>query len=252
VSSRLPGREVATRLRRAVRSRQEARDALTRLRFRVPVLRGLAARRARRALEAESIAFVCYGNICRSPFAEHVARRHLGSGRRIVSAGFYPEEGRGPPGVAIDVARELGVDLASHRSKVFDEELAREAEAIFVFDQANYRNVLEAHPTARGRVHFIGALAEHGHVVVADPFGAPREHFVETYERITALIAGGEASRSPLERDTRPSPRRTHEAAPPPASDQTRSRCCGPPPPPIAGIPPHLAPVPRAVRPALS
>lgn len=118
-----------------------------------------------------------------------MARRELGE-RLIVSAGFFPEAGRTSPGVAIDVARSLGVDLVPHRSRVFDAELAERADAIFVFDQINYQSVAESHPTARSRLHFVGALAEHGSVFIEDPWGAPREEFELVYRRIVELIAG--------------------------------------------------------------
>ena len=35
----------------------------------------------------ERVLFVCLGNICRSPFVEHILKRELGSGDWISSAG---------------------------------------------------------------------------------------------------------------------------------------------------------------------
>lgn len=147
--------------------------------------------RALEALEQKTIAFVCLGNICRSPFAEQLAHRHLGAGQRVLSAGYYPETGRRSPELAVAAAKRLGIDLAIHRSRVLSDELVSEADAIFVFDQDNYRTIVREHPSAKGRVHFIGALAQDGPLYVPDPFGGPADSYDDVYGRIKELIAQG-------------------------------------------------------------
>lgn len=165
-----------------------------RLLFRLPLMRWYLRRRALRAWERGTIAFVCFGNICRSPFAECLVNQHLGGARRAVSAGYFPEEGRRSPELAVAAAERLGVDLTPHRSRVLTEELVEEADAIFVFDRENYHNVVGTYPSAKGRVHFIGALAADGPLFVPDPFGGPAEGYELAYRRITDLIARGTAS----------------------------------------------------------
>lgn len=65
-----------------------------------------------------SVLFVCVANSCRSQMAEAAAKA-LGKGEwDIWSAGSNPS-GRVHP-VAIDAMKELGMDLASHRSKGLD------------------------------------------------------------------------------------------------------------------------------------
>ncbi len=65
----------------------------------------------------KSILFLCVANSARSQLAEGLARKILGESVRIQSAGSKPT--RVNP-YAIEVAREVGVDLATHTSKSVD------------------------------------------------------------------------------------------------------------------------------------
>ena len=64
------------------------------------------------------VLFLCTGNSCRSQIAEGWARHLHGETVEPYSAGTRP--GRVDPR-AIEVMREVGVDLAGHRSKHLDE-----------------------------------------------------------------------------------------------------------------------------------
>ena len=61
------------------------------------------------------ILFLCVANSARSQMAEGLARARFGDRARIQSAGSEPT--RVHPN-AIEVMRELGIDLSSHRSKL--------------------------------------------------------------------------------------------------------------------------------------
>ncbi len=64
-----------------------------------------------------SILFMCVANSARSQLAEGLARKLLGDRVRVQSAGSKPS--RVNP-YAIEVAREVGVDLTGHASKSVD------------------------------------------------------------------------------------------------------------------------------------
>jgi protein-tyrosine-phosphatase len=66
------------------------------------------------------VLFVCAGNICRSPFAEALARRlaaERGLDVEFASAGEIAFDGDRCPGDAVAAAREHGVDLSAHRAQ---------------------------------------------------------------------------------------------------------------------------------------
>jgi arsenate reductase len=64
------------------------------------------------------VLLLCTGNSCRSQMAEGWARHLLGERVNVYSAGTEPS--RVNP-VAIQVMKEVGVDISTHRSKHLDE-----------------------------------------------------------------------------------------------------------------------------------
>lgn len=66
------------------------------------------------------ILFVCQGNTCRGPVAEVIARRVFGSNHFLASAGTETAEGEPAARHAITVAKEMRLDLASHRTRSID------------------------------------------------------------------------------------------------------------------------------------
>lgn len=100
-------------------------------------------RRARARLaraHVDSVLFVCHGNICRSPFAEHAARGRLGDVIRVTSAGFIGP-GRTSPSEAVTAARAFGVDLTAHRSTMLTAAAARAAGLVVVMTASQARAV---------------------------------------------------------------------------------------------------------------
>ena len=66
---------------------------------------------------SDSILFLCVANSARSQMAEGLARHMLGSSARVHSAGSHP--GKVNP-YAIDVLREVGIEISHHTSKSVD------------------------------------------------------------------------------------------------------------------------------------
>lgn len=70
----------------------------------------------------KKVLFVCTGNSARSQMAEGFLRAYGGGRVEALSAGIEP---RGLNPAAVEVMREKGVDISSHRSTAFSEDLAR-------------------------------------------------------------------------------------------------------------------------------
>ena len=62
----------------------------------------------------DRVLFVCLGNICRSPMAEGYYRKHMGEAS---SAGIRALVGWGASEDAVDVMKDKGVDLSSHKAQ---------------------------------------------------------------------------------------------------------------------------------------
>jgi len=84
------------------------------------------------------VLFVCAGNLCRSPFAEGLARRlatERGLDIEFESAGEIAYEGNSCPQDALDAAKRHGVDLAAHRARrLTPERRAAADEVVPLFD----------------------------------------------------------------------------------------------------------------------
>lgn len=70
------------------------------------------------AFQPTSVLFLCSWNAIRSPMAEAIAKRLLGTRVYVDSAGLHS----GPPNpFAAAVMREIGIDIAGHRAKSVEE-----------------------------------------------------------------------------------------------------------------------------------
>ena len=70
----------------------------------------------------------------------------------------------------------------------------RDADAVFVFDAANYERLWSEFPFVRRRLHFLGALDPREPLVIDDPFGLDSVAFEQTYGHITKAILGVDAN----------------------------------------------------------
>jgi len=67
-----------------------------------------------------SILFACDRNTIRSPMAAAIMRHIAGQRVYVDSAGLEPDE-NGPDGFAVAAMQEVGLDIATHHPKGFDE-----------------------------------------------------------------------------------------------------------------------------------
>ncbi|WP_336023122.1 hypothetical protein [Halobellus salinisoli] len=152
-----------------------------------------ARRRRRRAAldrlsEAESVLFLCHGNVCRSPFAERLLRHRLVdrglAPLEVASAGSVELDDPRSPSNARAVAAEFGVGLSSHRAMKSTDEAIETADLLFVMDYRNYHTYATRYPEAVDRL-FLLRIVEPGHEMqIIDPHGSDES----TFERVYAAI----------------------------------------------------------------
>lgn len=174
-------------LRRAVRAGRRLRD-----RWLHPARRRRSLARAR-AFRGDHVLVLCLGNICRSPYAAAVLDDRLESasvaGVRVSSAGFIGP-GRPSPPTARNVARERGVDLSTHRSRVVTDKLARSADLVVVMEPAQKRRFVRRFRGGGARVLVLGDLdpAPVDRRAIPDPFNREKEVFRQTYARVERCV----------------------------------------------------------------
>jgi protein-tyrosine phosphatase len=147
-----------------------------------------------------SLLFVCKGNICRSPFAEALARRHIPNGVRITcrSAGIVVGQPEGCPRETLGAAERFGIDLSGHRSRQVDQGLIIEANMIFAMEAWQFTRLRKLFPQHVGKIFLLSLFEENPpersdsfHVLnIRDPYGREIEDFIECFERIDACLEG--------------------------------------------------------------
>jgi protein-tyrosine-phosphatase/predicted ATP-grasp superfamily ATP-dependent carboligase len=137
------------------------------------------------------ILVLCYGNICRSPYAaERLKARTELRGTEVRSAGFHASVDRSTPPELQAVAARRGVDLAAHRSRLVDEEALAWADAVVLMDQKNFELLGERHPDALSKVIWLGAAAAGGGAEIDDPYGEDEETMGEILARLDVCVDG--------------------------------------------------------------
>jgi protein-tyrosine phosphatase len=140
----------------------------------------------------EVLVFVCLGNICRSPFAEQVARRRglaLGLGLPVGSGGFLGPD-RPSPDVAREAARAAGYDLGEHRSRLVAEWREAPGAVFVVMEPGQATRLAQFLPVGPDRIVVLGDLDP---VPIAtrsipDPYGRSLEEFATCYARIERCV----------------------------------------------------------------
>ena len=161
------------------------------------LLHRLRRRRALARLGARgipgSILVVCYGNICRSPYAAGMLRRLLpatpAGGVRVDSAGFIGPDRPAPP-EAVAAARKHGVDLSQHRSQLLGPQEVAAAELILVMEPAQQDAVCANFGRWRSDVVVLGDLDPEPITqrTIRDPVEQPGSVFEESYARIDRCL----------------------------------------------------------------
>lgn len=181
-----PDRTVRDLLRPAVHL---AREAMYRVAY--PWRRRQALRTVRGARPISSMAFICLGNICRSPYAAAEARARFDPDRvRILSAGLL-RGGRVCPTEAVEAARERGRDLEPHRSQRVEGGLLAAVDLVVVMDPRQRRALLERGAAPSQRILVLGDLdpsTEAGRRTITDPYSQDLARFREVYDRIDRCL----------------------------------------------------------------
>lgn len=148
----------------------------------------LRQRLLKRAHASSKWMFVCKGNICRSPFAEHYMRTQFEHSKDVASCGYFPKSGRPSPENALIAASKFGIKMTTHQSTEISSEAIDNSDLILVFDLENYFTVRSQFPQARKKTFMLGWLNENGDVEIADPYGGSVERFEQTYTNIRAAL----------------------------------------------------------------
>jgi len=138
---------------------------------------------------AFSVLVVCTGNSCRSPMAAGMLARLLAGERVFIySAGTDAPVGNPATAAAIDAARAVGVDLASHRARQLSVDMIARADLVLVMDRHHLERVTSMLPEAGGRTRLLLSYAGRLDAEVEDPIGRPLEFYHRTVTEMAPAL----------------------------------------------------------------
>ena len=135
----------------------------------------------------KKILFLCYGNICRSPFAAQLAQSRLPE-VHIESAGFHLVTGRRSPSHMVEISRTFDIDLNDCVSKQVTRELAEAADLILLMDLKNLANLERLMPAAMARTTLLGFFDGDAAIEIDDPYALSPTATTAVLERIVRAI----------------------------------------------------------------
>jgi protein-tyrosine-phosphatase/predicted ATP-grasp superfamily ATP-dependent carboligase len=141
----------------------------------------------RKLLSKRPVMFVCFGNICRSPFAYHNWMDKTSGNHHAVSAGYGGKPERSSPSEAIEAAREYGVDLKLNQSQLLNEQSIKNSLLIFCMDKKNIHHILETWPNTFHKCYLLGNLGGADNEI-PDPYRKDVKEFSLVYKKIDDLI----------------------------------------------------------------
>ena len=141
------------------------------------------------------IGFVCSGNICRSPMAEYMFKSIIPPDwqniTRIESAGTLGITGAPAAKEAIEVLREIEIDLTPHSSQGIDLEWLKRMDIVFVMSQEHIEFIEKEYPQEKSKVFRLREYARNASASdkdadydIADPVGLSLDVFRATREQI--------------------------------------------------------------------
>lgn len=141
--------------------------------------------------ERVNLLVICTGNICRSPMGEGLLRDRLDKaapGRFVVrSAGTISQDGLRASLSAVEVMKERGVDISTHRSRPVDEDLMEWADVVLTMTSDHLGDLHDRFPESTDKIFMFSSYPNgdlEGAADIPDPMGSG----IETYREVGTRI----------------------------------------------------------------
>lgn len=121
------------------------------------------------------VLFVCTGNTCRSPMAKYLFDKFLSDAGLTESfaadsAGIFSQPGQKASNFAIEVMKEIGIDIDCHTSKQVTQKLVDSADAIFCMTEVHRKALLKDFKNISKKCFLVKEFSECENMDIHDPF----------------------------------------------------------------------------------
>lgn len=154
-----------------------------------------AVSRVRLRRRPRRVMVVCYGNICRSPYAEAYLRSRLQQAAipniEVVSSGFYgPDRTANEQGAALALTRRI--DLSNHRSRLFQPVDATQSDLVLVMTRSQRAQLIRQFGVPPDRIELLGDFdpEDPPYREIVDPYGQPDDVFRKVFDQIERSLDG--------------------------------------------------------------
>lgn len=137
------------------------------------------------------ILFVCTGNTCRSPMAEGILRdiaKKSNLDIEVSSAGIFAQDGGDISSNAIEVMKEIGIDISSYKSKSIDEDALKNADVILTMGHSHKLFIEEKYEAYKDKVFTLLEYVYGFKSDIVDPYGGDLSIYKGTRDEIYQAI----------------------------------------------------------------
>ncbi len=152
----------------------------------VEVLPGLTAAKRPDPASVKRLVFVCHGNICRSAFADEVARN---LGLNSASFGLSTTTGKGAYPHAAEIAAKLGHDLSAHLTTNVSEYVPQAGDYLLGMEHRHLRKLAQHPNLAEMPRGLLGSYARPPFPHLHDPYKLDPRYMEVCLRRIERAVA---------------------------------------------------------------
>lgn len=139
-----------------------------------------------------NILFVCSGNTCRSPMAAGYLNSLLSKSGlehvKVLSAGTSASNGAPASANAIEVMKDLGIDISAHKSMPLTFSLLEKSDIIVVMTRIHKARIEKISKDAIAKTHLLLEFAGKKDHDIGDPIGGSLADYRKCFEQMRPAL----------------------------------------------------------------